>query len=211
MSEGQVAASRPAPRRRRPSLVWLKPGVFVGALLPIVDLAWRFAEGRLGANPVSEALNRLGLLALIFLIASLACTPAKLVWGWTWPMRLRRMLGLFAFTYASLHFAVYLSLDRLGATSSLVEDLTQRPFISVGFMAWLALVPLALTSTAGMIKRLGAARWRRLHRLAYVSAGLGVLHFVWRVKRDETEPILYGLVLLTLLTLRFKRRSRAPL
>ena len=110
-----------------------------------------------------------------------------------------------AFSYATLHFSVYLLLDRLGATSSLTEDLTERPFISVGFLAWLLLAPLALTSTAGMIKRLGAARWRKLHRLAYAAAGFGALHFVWRVKRDHTEPILYGLILLVLLFLRFSR------
>jgi sulfoxide reductase heme-binding subunit YedZ len=196
---------RASEKRRKSSLAWLKPGVLVGSLIPLLDLLVRARYGGLGANPVSEALNRLGLLALIFLIASLACTPLKNL-GWATPMRLRRMLGLLAFSYASLHFAVYLLLDRLGATSTLREDLSERPFISVGFLAWLLLVPLAATSTAGMIKRLGAARWRMLHRLAYAAAGLGVLHFVWRVKRDDTEPILYGLVLLTLLTMRFKSK-----
>jgi sulfoxide reductase heme-binding subunit YedZ len=189
----------------RRSLAWLKPGVFVGALIPLLDLAVRGLRGGLGANPISEALNRLGLLALIFLIASLACTPLKRVFGWATPMRLRRMLGLFAFTYASLHFAVYLLLDRLGASASLSEDLAGRPFISVGFLAWLLLVPLAITSTPGMIKHLGAARWRRLHRLAYLAAGLAVVHFLWRVKRDQSEPLVYGLVLLALLAMRFMR------
>ncbi|MFT3925535.1 MAG: protein-methionine-sulfoxide reductase heme-binding subunit MsrQ [Myxococcales bacterium] len=198
-----AAHEKPLPRRK-PSLAWLKPGVLVGSSIPLLDLVLRASRGELGANPVSEALNRLGLLALIFLIASLACTPLKL-FGWATPMRLRRMLGLLAFFYASLHFGVYLFLDRLGAQSSLTQDLTERPFISAGFLAWLSLVPLAATSTAGMIKRLGAARWRKLHRLAYVAAGLGALHFVWRVKRDVTEPVIYGLVLLCLLAVRFKR------
>jgi sulfoxide reductase heme-binding subunit YedZ len=195
---------RPKPKSR----AWLKPGVWVGALVPLVETAWRAAAGTLGANPVSEVLNRFGLLALIFLLASLACTPLRLLFAWAWPMRLRRMLGLFSFFYASLHFAVYVGLDRLGARESLLEDLTQRPFISVGFLAFLALVPLAVTSTKGMIKRLGAARWRKLHRLAYVAAVLGILHFTWRVKADLTEPVAYAAVLAVLLGVRVRRAAK---
>jgi sulfoxide reductase heme-binding subunit YedZ len=176
--------------------------VLVGALVPLVDMVWRAGTGRLGANPISEALNRLGLLALIMLIASLACTPLRLLYGWTWPMRLRRTLGLLAFGYASLHLAVYLLLERRGALGSFVEDLIERPFITAGMAAWLLLVPLAATSTAASVKRLGAARWRRLHRLAYVAAGLGALHFLWRVKSDLREPTVYALLLGALLALR---------
>jgi sulfoxide reductase heme-binding subunit YedZ len=201
-----VASQRRAARRG--SLAWLKPGVFVGSLVPLVEMGVRFARGELGANPVSELLNRLGLLALIFLIASLACTPLKLVFRLSWVMRLRRMLGLFAFTYATLHFLVYVLLDRWGAEDTLSTDLTQRPFISVGFLAFLLLVPLAATSTTASIKALGAARWRKLHRLSYLAASLGVLHFVWRVKKDLTEPLLYGCVLAVLLGVRLLHARR---
>jgi sulfoxide reductase heme-binding subunit YedZ len=182
--------------------------VLVGALVPLADLVRRAAMGGLGANPVSEALNKLGLLALIMLIASLACTPLKHLYGWTWPMRLRRMLGLFAFGYATLHLGVYLLLERRGALDSFVEDVVKRPFISVGMLAWLLLVPLALTSTAASVKRLGAARWRRLHRLAYVAGGLGALHFIWRVKSDLREPTLYACVLGALLLVRVMHARR---
>jgi sulfoxide reductase heme-binding subunit YedZ len=181
--------------------------VLAGAAVPLVDMAVRSALGKLGANPIAEALNRLGLLGLIFLLASLACTPLKLLWGLTWPMRLRRTLGLLAFALVSMHFAVYVLLDRRGATEPLLEDLAKRPFISVGTLAFVLLIPLALTSTAASVKRLGAARWRKLHRLAYLAAGLGVLHFVWRVKRDLTEPLAYAAVLALLLLVRFSGRK----
>jgi sulfoxide reductase heme-binding subunit YedZ len=179
--------------------------------VPLVDLLRRASTGGLGANPVSEALNRLGLLALIMLIASLACTPLKHLYGWTWPLRLRRMLGLLAFGYATLHVGVYLLLEQRGALDSLAEDLVKRPFITVGMAAWLLLVPLAATSTAASVKRLGAQRWRRLHRLAYLAAGLGALHFLWRVKSDLREPLVYACVLAGLLLVRVvhaRRRSR---
>lgn len=117
-------------------------------------------------------------------------------------MRLRRMLGLFAFFYASLHFLVYVALDRWGALDTLAEDLAERPFITLGFAAFLLLVPLAITSTKDMVKLLGAARWRRLHRLSYLAAALAVLHFMWRVKRDITEPLAYATVLGLLLLVR---------
>jgi sulfoxide reductase heme-binding subunit YedZ len=202
------ASTASVPRRRasKDALIWLKPGVLVGSLVPLVELGWRALHGGLGANPVSEALNRLGLLALIFLLASLTCTPLRLMLAWSWPLRLRRMLGLFAFAYATLHFMAYLFLDRLGAQNSLAQDLTERPFISVGFLTFLLLVPLAITSTKASIKALGAARWRRLHQLAYLAAGLGVLHFVLRVKRDLTEPLIYAAVLAALFAVRLAKR-----
>jgi methionine sulfoxide reductase heme-binding subunit len=209
MARVDMGAQR-RPGNKAARFAWLKPGVLLGGLVPLVDMSVRAATGALGANPVSEALNRLGMLALIFLLASLACTPLKLVFEWTWPPRLRRMLGLFAFFYASLHFLVYVGLERLGAQATLLEDLAERPFISVGFLAFLLLVPLALTSTKGMIKRLGAARWRKLHRLAYVAATLGILHFTWRVKRDITEPMAYAAVLALLLGIRVRRAAKVP-
>jgi sulfoxide reductase heme-binding subunit YedZ len=183
-------------------LAWLKPGVLTGALVPVASIVYRATRGALGANPVAEALNELGLVALVFLILSLACTPAKIAFGVTWPIRIRRMLGLLAFFYATLHVLTYAFVDQLGHLADILTDVTKRPFIAVGFLAWLILVPLAVTSTAKMTKRLGAAKWKRLHRLAYVATLLGVVHFVWRVKKDLTEPAVYGSILAVLLLMR---------
>lgn len=189
------------PARRRP-YPWLEPAVLVGALVPLAALVLRGLQGTLGANPIAEALNQLGLLALVFLVAALACTPAKTIAGWTWPLRLRRMLGLLAFLYASLHLATYVGLDQLFDWRTIGADLRKRPFIVVGFAAFVLLVPLALTSTNASVRRLGFARWKLLHRLAYVAPALAVLHFVWRVKKDVSEPVAYGTVLAVLLAIR---------
>ncbi len=195
-------------------LAWLKPAVLVGGLSPLVLMALDFARGTLGANPIERALNQTGMLALIVLVASLACTPLKTVAGWTWPMRVRKLLGLLAFFYALLHFSLYAGLDQGLRGGAILADITKRPFITVGFLALVLLVPLAVTSTQRMIRRLGFPRWQRLHRLAYVAASLGVVHFVWRVKQDVTEPLVYGGVLALLFALRVaeslrKRRARA--
>lgn len=178
---------------------WLKPGVLVGALVPPLLMGLRALQGALGANPIAAALHQFGLLALIFLVASLSATPLKRLLGWTWPLRLRRLLGLLAFFYASLHLLTYVALDRAGELATLLDDLTKRPFISVGFTAWLLLIPLAVTSTKAIMKRLGFARWQRLHRLSYVAASLAALHFVWSVKKDLREPLAYGALLALLL------------
>jgi sulfoxide reductase heme-binding subunit YedZ len=198
---------RPAPRRV--PLPWLKPALFAGALVPLVDLLLRAAQGTLSANPVAAALNRLGLLTLIFLLATLALTPLRLLFGWTWPIRIRRMLGLFAFFYATLHFMTYLVIDQQLDFRAIAEDILKRKFIFVGFAAFLSLIPLALTSTNASVRRLGIQRWQRLHRLAYVAATLGVVHFIWRVKRDLTEPAIYGAVLGVLLLIRAVNAWRA--
>src|SRR5436190_15773871 len=174
---------------------WLKPGVFVGALVPVGAIVWHAWRGELGANPIAQALNQLGLTALIFLVAALACTPLKILFGWTWPIRLRRMLGLFGFFYALLHVGTYVGLDQVLDWRAIWDDVTKRKFIFVGFSAFVMLVPLAATSTAAALKRLGYARWKRLHRLAYVAPLLGVIHFTWRVKRDVREPVTYAVVL----------------
>lgn len=187
---------------------WLNAGIFVGALVPLAAMGWRAANRSLGANPIAEVLNQFGLLALIFLVASLACTPSKVLLGWTWPARIRRLLGLLAFFYASLHLLTYLLLDRLGDLSTVLEDVLKRPFITVGLLAWLTLLPLAITSTNAMVKRLGYRNWQRLHQLSYAAALLGVLHFVWRVKKDASEPITYGLIVLLLLAVRVRHALR---
>jgi len=186
----------------RGKLPWLKPGVLIGGLVPLLALGWRAAQHALGADPVAIALNQLGLLALIFLLASLAATPLKIVCGWTWPIRIRRMLGLFAFFYASLHVLLYAVIDQGLSPAAIIEDVTERKFITAGFCAFVLLVPLALTSTSAMLKRLGAARWKRLHRLAYLAGVLAAVHFVWRVKRDFSQPLAYAFVLAVLLAVR---------
>lgn len=193
---------------------WLKPAVLVGGLYPLASLVLAFAQGALGANPIERVLNQTGLLALILLVASLACTPLKVVSGWTWPIRLRKLLGLLGFTYASLHFLTYVVLDQGLALGVILEDIAKRPFITVGFLALVLLVPLAVTSTNRMVRRMGFPAWQRLHRLAYVAASLGVVHFVWRVKKDLTEPLVYGGVLALLFAIRVgealrKRRARS--
>jgi len=193
---------------------WLKPAVLVGGLFPLALLALQFAQGALGANPIERVLNQTGMLALILLVASLACTPLKVVSGWTWPIRLRKLLGLLGFAYAVLHFLTYAVLDQGLAFGVILEDIAKRPFITVGFLALVLLVPLAVTSTNRMVRRMGFPAWQRLHRLAYVAASLGVVHFVWRVKKDLTEPLIYGGVLVLLFAIRVaeavrKRRARS--
>ncbi|WIG92802.1 protein-methionine-sulfoxide reductase heme-binding subunit MsrQ [Myxococcus sp. SDU36] len=193
---------------------WLNPALVAGGLSPLLMLAVQGPGGELGPNAIEAALHQTGLLALVLLLASLACTPLRLVAGWTWPARVRRTLGLLAFTYAAAHFLVYAVLDQGLAWGTLWADVTERPFITVGFAALVLLVPLAVTSTQRWVRRLGFPRWQRLHRLAYAAAALGVVHFVWRVKKDVTEPLIYGAVLALLLAIRVgealrKRRARA--
>ncbi len=186
--------ARPAARRRPPQ-PWLKPGIFIGALAPLVSVVWRAYDGSLSANPIAEAENELGLTALILLLSALACTPARKVFGWTWPLRHRRMLGLFAFFYASMHFLVYLTLDLGLDLGAVLGDIAKRPFITVGFCALVLMAPLAWTSTTGWVKRLGFKRWQNVHRLVYIAGALAVVHFIWRVKIDVTQPLLYASLL----------------
>jgi sulfoxide reductase heme-binding subunit YedZ len=176
-------------------LPWLKPGLFLGSLVPAASLAVGAARGTLGADAIAEGLNRLGLLALIFLVASLTCSPLKTLTGAVWPIKVRKLLGLYAFFYAALHLMTYAGLDQGLDFKAIFADLVKRPFILVGFSAFVLLIPLAVTSTAKMVKRLGFAWWKRLHRLAYVAAALGVLHFFLRVKKDVTEPAIYAAIL----------------
>ena len=203
---------------RRPPLPWLKPGLFAGALIPLVVLVWRAAHGTLGADAIAIGLNQLGYLALAFLIASLACTPLKILTGWTWPIRIRRMLGLFAFSYASLHFLTYVGIDQQLDWPVLWGDVTQRKFMIVGFLAFLCLAPLAWTSTDASVRRLGFKRWKSLHRLAYVAGVLAVVHFTWRVKSDVRVPMTWAAILAALFLIRIadgvrthrRKRARQP-
>src|SRR5262245_9425108 len=181
---------------------WLKPAMFVGSLTPVVALLLRAWRGELGANPISQTLNQLGLMALVFLVAALTCTPLKTLLGWTWPLRLRRMLGLYGFVYASLHVSTYVGIDQFFDWPAIVADIWKRPFIFVGFAAFVLLIPLAVTSTAAWVKRLGYKRWKQLHRLAYLAPLLGVLHFTWRVKKDVSEPLTYAFIVGMLLLVR---------
>jgi methionine sulfoxide reductase heme-binding subunit len=202
------------PHKREP-YPWLKPGIFLGGLVPLVYTFTRATQGVLSANPIAQIENELGLTALIFLVASLACTPARRLLGWTWPPRIRRELGLFAFSYASLHFLTYLTLDQFFDWNAIVLDIVQRPFITVGFAALVLMVPLALTSTTDSIKKLGYQRWVRLHQLVYLSGGLAALHFIWRVKIDLHQPLTYAVIISALLAVRLafwlrKRQSSRP-
>ncbi|SEL73375.1 sulfoxide reductase heme-binding subunit YedZ [Stigmatella aurantiaca] len=185
-----------------PPLPWLKPAVLVGGLSPLALLLVQGLQGELGANVIEVVLNQTGLLTLVFLLASLACTPLKLLFAWTWPMRLRKLLGLMAFAYAVLHFLTYAVVDQGLALGRIFQDVTERGFIAVGFLALMLLVPLAVTSTNASVRRLGFPAWQRLHRLVYVAAVLGVVHFVWRVKKDLTEPLIFGAILALLLGIR---------
>ena len=189
-------------RRSAKPLPWLEPGIFGGGLVPLASLVLQASQDALGANPIAQAENELGLTALIFLIASLACTPAKRLLGWTWQMRIRRELGLFAFFYASMHFLTYLALDQFFDFAAIMEDIAERPFITVGFAALVLLVPVALTSTNGWVKRLGFRRWQRMHQLVYVAGVLAVVHFIWRVKIDVSQPLIYAVIVAALLAVR---------
>jgi sulfoxide reductase heme-binding subunit YedZ len=155
--------------------------------------------GGLGTNPVEELLHRSGWWALAFLMTTLAVTPLRRLTGTGWLIKLRRTFGLIAFFYAALHFSIYLGVDQFFAWEYILEDIGERPYITVGFSALLMLTALAVTSTKKMVKRLGGKRWARLHRLVYVAAALGVLHFWWLVKADIREPAIFAAILLVLL------------
>lgn len=179
----------------------------VGGLLPLAVLLLDARTGALGANPVQRATLQTGLLALALLILSLACTPLRLLTGWTWPARIRKALGLLAFLYAALHFGLYL-LDHGFTPGAVLEDVLKRPFVTAGFAALLLLTPLALTSTRGAVRRLGFVRWKRLHRLVYPALALSALHYWWGVKKDHTGPLIAVLVIAALFGVRLVWRGR---
>jgi sulfoxide reductase heme-binding subunit YedZ len=186
------------PRPHRPISLLGKPLVFAASLLPLAWMVWLGWQDQLGANPVETLSHRTGDWSLRFLLLTLAVTPLRRLTGWNRLQQFRRMLGLFAFFYVCLHFGVYLVFDQFFDGRAIVADIAKRPYITVGFTGWLLLIPLAVTSTAGMIKRLGR-NWQRLHRLVYLIGVLGVLHYLWLVKADLTEPLVYAGVLTALL------------
>jgi sulfoxide reductase heme-binding subunit YedZ len=189
-------------------LAWLKAGVIAASLLPFALLVARaFGIGDLGANAVQEVLHTLGKTALNLLLITLAVTPLRRLTGLNWLVGLRRSLGLLAFAYAVLHLLTYAVLDRRLEWSGLIVDVTERPYITVGFLAVILMVPLAVTSTNSMQRRLGR-RWVKLHRSVYAIAALGVLHFFWQVKLDTSEPLLYAGILAILLGFRLADWAR---
>ncbi len=183
-----------------------KAPLFLACLAPLAWLAWAGFAGRLGANPISEVTKETGTWTLRFVVLTLAITPVRKLTGWNLLVRYRRMLGLFAFFYGSLHFLTYVWLDQFFDAASITKDVVKRPFITVGFAAFLLMLPLALTSTTGWIRRLGGKRWQRLHRLIYVTAMLGVVHYWWLVKADIARPLTYGAIVATLLAARVALR-----
>ena len=180
----------------------LKAGVFSACLIPLLVLAWQAITHHLGANPIDAITDRTGVWTLRLLLITLAVTPARRLTGWNRLIQLRRMLGLFAFFYGSLHFLTYLWLDQFFDVEDMLADIMERPFITVGFTSFVLLIPLAVTSTTAMIKRLGGKWWQRLHRLVYVTAIGGVVHYLWLVKADTRRPLIYGGVLTALLVYR---------
>lgn len=185
-------------------LIWIKSVVFVAGLLPLARLILFGFNDALGANPIEFITRNTGDWTLYFLCLTLAITPLRRLTGWNWLIKLRRMLGLFAFFYATLHFMTFLWFDHFFDIGEMLKDVGKRPFITVGFAAFLLLIPLALTSTNGMVRRLGGKRWQWLHRSIYLIALLGILHFWWMRagKNDFAEPILFGSIIAALLLMR---------
>jgi sulfoxide reductase heme-binding subunit YedZ len=181
---------------------YLRPLLFLLCLTPAAALVWSIASGNLGANPLEEIRDSTGIWTLRFLLMTLAITPLRRLTRWHNIIKIRRMIGLFSFFYATLHFVSYVWLDQFFALTEMIKDLTKRPFIMAGYTSFVVLIPLAVTSTRKWILRLGGARWQLLHRLIYVSAVAGILHYFWRVKLDVRQPIIYGIVLAVLLILR---------
>ena len=203
--------------------------MFLASLWPLVYLVWAAVTGNLSANPLEDLTHETGVWTLRFLCITLAITPLRKLTGWNTFIRFRRMAGLYAFFYGTLHLLTYVIADRFAGldfpdgmlalstvrnlAKSVGQDIYKRPFITIGFSAWLSMAPLAATSTAGMIRRLGGKRWNRLHRLVYLAATLGVLHYWWLVKADVSRPLTYALVVAILFGARVflnRARQQAP-
>ncbi len=180
----------------------LKLLVFPSALIPLARLGWKALQDGLGANPIEVITHSTGDWTLILILTTLSITPLRRLTHQYWLIGIRRMVGLFAFFYAFLHFLTYIWLDKFFDFHEMLKDIAKRPFITVGFSAFVLLIPLALTSTAWSIRRLGGKNWQRLHRLIYATAVLGVIHYLWLVKADKRKPLEYGFVLAVLLLYR---------
>ena len=180
---------------------FLKPAVFLACLLPLARLGWKALGPGLGANPIQVITFSTGTWTLVFLLVTLSITPLRKLTRQYWLIQYRRMLGLFAFFYACLHFTTYIWLDQFFDLSSIKKDIYKRPFITMGFTAFVLMIPLAATSTQWAIRKLGK-RWQKLHRLIYFSAAAGVIHYLWLVKIDKRVPLIYASILGILLLYR---------
>ena len=179
-----------------------KIAIFLSALVPLARLGWKALHDGLGANPIEVITHSTGDWTLILILTTLAITPLRRITRQYWLIGVRRMIGLFAFSYGTLHFLTYIWLDKFFDLHEMWKDVAKRPFITVGFSAFVLLIPLAITSTVGWIRRLGGRNWQRLHRLIYVTGILGVVHYWWLVKADVRKPEEYGFVLAVLLLYR---------
>ncbi len=205
------AASRYQQNRRNQGLIkseWIKPLIFLSALFPIGKLGMNAYLDQLGANPIEKITHVTGYWTLTFLLFTLTATPMKRLFRWSWPVRLRRMLGLFAFFYALLHFSTYLILDQFFDWDAIVKDIVKRPYITVGFPAFLLLIPLAITSSHSMVRKMGGKRWQMLHTLVYPCAIGGVVHYFWLVKKDLTNPMIFAVLLGLLFVIRLLYRIK---
>jgi sulfoxide reductase heme-binding subunit YedZ len=183
-------------------LRYFKPVIFLACLAPLASLAWRAFHAELGANPIEAITHSTGTCTLVFLLITLSVTPLRKLTRQYWLIDLRRMFGLFAFFYGCLHLTTYVWLDKFFDVHEMLADIAKRRFITAGLAGFVLMIPLALTSTKGWIRRLGGKRWQALHRLIYLSAAAGVVHYIWLVKADLRSPLRYAFVLLVLLTYR---------
>jgi sulfoxide reductase heme-binding subunit YedZ len=209
-------APRPHPKGSRGPISGITPIVFALCLLPFALIAWHvlYDVRSLGANPIKEVEHRTGLWTIRFVAFTLAITPLRRLSGWNVLVRYRRMIGLFAFFYATVHLSVYAGVDLELDLGEVGSEIVKRPYLVVGFTSWLLLVPLAITSTRGWIRRLGGRRWNRLHQLVYLTAVGGTIHFIWSQKKDVREALCYAALFASLLGyrvwMRFAQRSRRP-
>jgi methionine sulfoxide reductase heme-binding subunit len=180
-------------------LRYFKPVIFLACLAPLASLAWRAFHSELGANPIEAITHSTGTCTLVFLLITLSVTPLRKLTRQYWLINLRRMFGLFAFFYGCLHLTTYVWLDKFFDVHQMLADIAKRRFITAGLAGFVLMIPLALTSTKSWIRRLGGKRWQALHRLIYLSAAAGVIHYIWLVKADLRSPLRYAFVLLVLL------------
>jgi sulfoxide reductase heme-binding subunit YedZ len=183
-------------------LRYLKPVIFLACLGPLADLVWRGFHAGLGANPIEYITHSTGTCTLVFLLITLSITPLRKITRQYWLINFRRMFGLFAFFYGCLHLTTYVWLDKFFDVHEMLADIAKRRFITAGLTGFVLMIPLALTSTKGWIRRLGGKRWQALHRLIYLSAAAGVIHYIWLVKADLRTPLRYAFWLAVLLTYR---------